>query len=79
MMGHVSKNFIMERNFNLSLWDGSFTDPETNKSRELIHFMEDNNIIILNNGESTRIEASTGSTSALNLILGTRDLCRGYQ
>ena len=81
IMGHVSQNFIMVGDFNLrdSLWDDSFTDSETDKSRELIHFMEDNKIIILINGEPTHTEASTGSTSALDLTLATRDVCQGHQ
>ena len=80
-MGHVSQNFLMVGDFNLrdSLWDDSFTDPETNESRDFIYFMDDNNIIILNNREPTHIDDSIGSTSALNLTLASRDVCRAHQ
>ena len=79
MIKNVGKNHIILGDLNIRdpLWDDS-SCKSNSKSRELIKFMEINNLIILNNGNGTRLNDTTGNMTALDLTLASSEACLNF-
>ena len=74
----VGRHFIIVGDFNIrdSLWDENYLGNETVAGREFNQFIEDNELILLNNGTGTRLNPETNQLTALDLTLTTRDVSR---
>ena len=76
---NIGKNHIILGDLNTRdpLWDNSshISNP---KSRELLKFIETNNLIVLNNGNGTRLDEITGNMTALDLTLASSEACQNF-
>lgn len=81
VLSHVSENHIIVGDFNVrdSLWEDKYTHDENEAGKNLINFIEENNLVILNNGEGTRLNIETGDVTALDLTLAARGVSQGHQ
>ena len=74
----VGKHFIIVGDFNIhdSLWDTEYLGSETAAGKEFNQFVEENDLVILNDGTGTYLSPVSNQLSALDLTLTTRDVSR---
>ena len=78
VFSQIGQHHIIVGDFNVrdSLWDNQFDDDETPAGRELVEFIEDRGLVVLNDGNGTRYNMETGNTTALDLTLASRAVSR---
>lgn len=79
LIKNVGKNHIILGDLNIRdpLWD-NLSKKSNSKSRELLNFIEANNLIVLNSGDGTRIDEATGKMTALDLTLASSEACQNF-
>ena len=76
----VGKHFIIVGDFNIhdSLWDTEYLGSETAAGKEFNQFVEENDLVILNDGTGTYLSPVSNQLSALDLTLTTRHVSKNY-
>ena len=81
VLAHDGKHHIKVGDFNVrdNLWDNQYNAGEIPAGRELLNFIEAHYLVVLNNGDGTRYNPETGTSTAVDLTLANRDVSKNHQ
>lgn len=80
LLQNLGKNHIIVGDFNARdrLWDDQY-QGSNGYGREILKFININNLIVLNSGEGTRFNDQTGNATAIDLTLASSSACQGFE
>ncbi|MCU7800042.1 MAG: endonuclease/exonuclease/phosphatase family protein, partial [gamma proteobacterium symbiont of Lucinoma myriamae] len=80
LLTNIDKKHIIVGDFNIrdGLWDSTYILNSNKRGKEMIKFIEENNLVVLNNGDGTRHNDETGHSTAIDLTLASSDACQGF-